>query len=130
MSGEPTRVFVKLFVSDFEESAWFYETALGFTVQRKIDAGEFDEWILVAPHPGSLRLILCRWKDARALTPGNMHGPLGFLIDDVDAVHQAMLANGGRNLAAPMDMGTARIAIAADPDGHPIELLRLPSAHA
>jgi hypothetical protein len=86
--GGAAQVFVKIFVADLDRSAAFYAAGLGFVAGRPVSAPEFDELIL---RPGEgVRggsLVLCRWKDGRALALGNAHGPVGLKVDDVDAAH-------------------------------------------
>jgi len=118
------QIFVKIFVADLDRSAAFYSASLGFVAGPRFAAPEFDELIL---RPGEgVRggsLVLCRWKDERALDLGNAHGPLGLKVDDVDAAYHRMLAAGGSSQIAPLDLLGNRLAIVADPDGHPLELI-------
>jgi lactoylglutathione lyase len=68
-------------------------------------------------------LVLCRWRDGRALELGNAHGPIGLKVSDVDAVYARVLAAGGSSKVAPLDIQASRLAIVTDPDGHPLELI-------
>jgi lactoylglutathione lyase len=116
--------FVKIFVADLDRSAAFYAASLGFVVGARFSAPEFDE-VILRPGEGVRggSLVLCRWKDGRALVLGNAHGPLGLRVDDVDAAHGQVLAAGGVSRIAPLDFKGSRLAIVADPDGHPLELI-------
>ncbi len=115
--------FVKIFVADLDRSAKFYSRAFGLTVGRHMATPEFDECILRPADGNGGSLVLCRWKDGRALTHGNAKGPIGFIVGAVDEVHDAVIDAGGASRVKPVDFGTARVAFVDDPDGHAIELL-------
>jgi lactoylglutathione lyase len=115
--------FVKLFVGDLDRAARFYADSLGMKPSSRIAAQAFDEQILRPANSRGASLVLCRWRDGRALDRGNAHGPIGFLVENVDAVAERVAAAGGRLHVAPMDFGDARVAFARDLDGHEIELL-------
>jgi predicted enzyme related to lactoylglutathione lyase len=121
------QVFVKIFVSDLERSAAFYGAALGFAPAGQFSTPEFDELIL-RPGEGARggSLVLCRWKDGRALALGNAHGPLGLKVEDVDGAHGRVLAAGGASRIGPLDVKGSRLAIVCDPDGHALELIAFP----
>jgi lactoylglutathione lyase len=118
------QVFVKIFVADLDRSAAFYAAGLGFMPGGRFTAPDFDELIL---RPGQgVRggsLVLCRWKDGRALVLGNAHGPVGLKVDDVDAAHAQVLSAGGLSRLAPLNIQGSRVAIMSDPDGHALELI-------
>ena len=114
--------FYKIFVADLGRSIDFYSECLGFREQRRIDAGKFDEVILAPGKPGA-NVILCRWKDDRAVEPGAANGPTGYFVADVDAITARMTDRGARTVIGPLDYAGMRIAVLADPDGHQIELL-------
>jgi lactoylglutathione lyase len=116
--------FLKIFVADLDRSAAFYAESLGFTVGGRFATEAFDELIL-RPGEGVKggSLVLCRWKDGRALELGNAHGPIGLKVADVDAAYARVLAAGGSSKIGPLDIQASRLAIVADPDGHPLELI-------
>jgi lactoylglutathione lyase len=120
------QAFVKIFVAELQRSAAFYGQALGYAEVARFAVPEFDELIL-RPAEGARggSLVLCRWKDGRALDLGNAHGPIGFTVTDVDAAHARILAAGGVSKIAPLDVQSSRVAIVADLDGHALELLTL-----
>lgn len=89
--------FLKIFVADLDRSAAFYVDVLGLVEGGRMAAPEFDELILRAPKGGTGgSIVLCRWRDGRALERGNVNGAIGFSVADVDAVHESG-AGGGRN---------------------------------
>ena len=113
--------FLKIFVADLDRSAAFY-AALGLAPGGRMAAPAFDELILRGSG-GSI--VLCRWRDGRALERGNANGPIGFMVTDVDAVHDRVVAAGGTSRLSPRSLGAARLAFVADLDGHELELLNL-----
>lgn len=119
---ETAPAFHKIFVADLERSIEFYATCLGFSEDRRIDAGEFDE-VILAPSKQGASIILCRWKNGRAIDCGNAHGPTGYFVTDVDEIAGRMTERGANAIIGPVDYSGMRIAVLADPDGHQIELL-------
>jgi predicted enzyme related to lactoylglutathione lyase len=118
------QIFAKIFVADLERSAAFYGQALGLVEAGRFATHDFDELILRPGEDGKGgSLVLCRWKDGRALMLGNAHGPLGFKVTDVDAAHARVLDAGGVSKIAPLDIQSSRLAIVADLDGHALELI-------
>ncbi|SEH13999.1 hypothetical protein SAMN05428974_1040 [Sphingopyxis sp. YR583] len=119
---ETAPAFYKIFVGDLERSIGFYSDCLGFREQRRIDAGKFDE-VVLAPGKQGASVVLCRWKDGRAVEAGAANGPTGYFVADVDAIAARMSDRGAKMVLGPLDYAGMRIAVLADPDGHQIELL-------
>lgn len=72
---EQTRpAFYKIFVADLDRAINFYRQCLGFTEQRRIDAGAFDE-VILSPSKAGAALVLCQWKDGRDLVLGRRTAP-------------------------------------------------------
>lgn len=124
---ETAPAFYKIFVADLDRSIDFYSECLGFREQRRIDAGKFDE-VVLAPGKQGASLVLCCWKDERAVEPSAANGPTGYFVTDVDAITVRMTDRGARTVIGPLDYAGTRIAVLADPDGHQIELLGRKSA--
>ena len=124
---ETAPAFYKIFVADLGRSIDFYSECLGFREQRRIDAGKFDE-VVLAPGKQGASIVLCRWKDERAVEAGAASGPTGYFVADVDAIATRMTDRGARTMIGPLDYAGTRIAVLADPDGHQIELLGRKSA--
>ncbi|HEY9091840.1 VOC family protein [Parasphingorhabdus sp.] len=119
---ETAPAFYKVFVTDIERSIEFYSKCLGFSEDRRIDAGEFDEVVLTPSKQGA-SIILCSWKDGRAIDGGDAQGPTGYFVSDVDKIAGRMTERGAKAIIGPVDYSGMRIAVLADPDGHQIELL-------
>lgn len=114
--------FLKLVVDDLEAMVAFYSEAFGFAVRDRIDMPEIEETMLVQPGQ-TFNLVLLRWKDGRALTIGNSHGPIGMTTRSVDQTFAHALASGAISERQPYDLGAMRIAFVLDPEGHEIELI-------
>jgi catechol 2,3-dioxygenase-like lactoylglutathione lyase family enzyme len=121
--------FVKVIVRDLAPTQDFYVRALGLSVLQHIDAEHMEEIILGRTDglKGEPALVLYRHKDGRALASGDLHGPIGFNVSDVDAVYEHAVSQGAVPLRPPFTFGKSRVAFIADPDGHEIELLRFTS---
>lgn len=119
---ETAPAFYKIFVADLDRSIDFYSACLGFREQRRIDAGKFDE-VVLAPGKQGASIVLCRWKDERAVEAGAANGPTGYFVADVDGITARMTDRGAKTVIGPLDYAGMRIAVLADPDGHQIELL-------
>lgn len=118
-------LFTKLNVVDMAAMVSFYERAFGFSVTMTLANVELDETMLTIPGE-RFTLVLVRYKDDRALTVGNAHGPIGLSTIDVDAAVAHAVACGASVVTEPTDAegGGGRYAFVADPEGHEIELLR------
>ena len=110
---------VILFVSDLDASVAFYRDVVGLTY-RFTDAGyaEFDT--------GPTRFALYERRRAEWLTGGAvLPGPAGevvLLVEDVDAVVDALQGRGVPVLAEPADRPWGhRTVHVADPDGFIVE---------
>ena len=114
--------FFKLIVPDADEAARFYADVLGLDCADRIDTPRFRERMMVSPG-GSFTLVLIQWTDGRAITQGTDHGPVGFTVDDLDAVAARIEAAGGRIASGPFSLGAARILFMTTPHGHKIELI-------
>jgi predicted enzyme related to lactoylglutathione lyase len=116
--------FLKFTVADLPAMQSFYEKAFGMTQQKRLDNPGSTEVILTGPSPGA-DLALVFYKDGRKVALGTANGPIGFYLQDVDAVYAKAMAAGGVSKSPPRAGGGARVAIVADPEGHDIELLHL-----
>lgn len=132
MSGAPraAQSFLKIFVADLDRAARFYSEAFGYEPGGRMAAPIFDEIILRPTKGQGGAIVLCRWRDGRALHHGDAHGAIGFDVDDVDRVHARALAAGGVSCVGPRNVGPARLSIVTDLDGHELELLDLSGGRA
>jgi predicted enzyme related to lactoylglutathione lyase len=108
---------------DVDGARRFYEAVLGWRFQPwgppgffKIDTGE-----------GEGRVVQGALQQRRELAPGvRITGfECTFAVDDVDAVAEAVVANGGRILMAKTTIaGVGHLLWFADPDGNPAGAMR------
>jgi len=121
--------FFKLNTADMEAALEFYRAAFGFTVIMTFDEPDFLEHILGLPGQESgPNLLLVQYKDGRDVTPGPGHGPVGFDTSDITAAFDRAISNGAKCLVPIFETGGVKVAILADPEGHEIELVQLPSS--
>lgn len=136
-------------VADLDRSLAFYQGLLGFElitrqVRDEAYVGEVTGYPGVTLHlahlrppGGSVVVELTEYRgvdrapvDTSTANPGTAH--TCYVVDDVDAVHAALLAAGvrpvSRHVVAP-DAGIAKggkVVYVQDPDGVRVELLQLP----
>ena len=121
--------FFKLNTANMDAALEFYRNAFGFSVIMTFDERDFLEHILALPEQESgPNLLLVQYKDGRDVTPGPGHGPVGFNTSDINAVFDRAISNGAKCLIPIFETGGVKVAILADPDGHEIELVQLPSS--
>lgn len=126
----PAFSFTKLVVTDLEAMTRFYCDVFGMQRVHRITSDEhqyaLDEIILSHPDaPGSHALIItCYLK--RPCPPAGAAWT-GFVVADIDKTLSALELAGG-TVEVPVH-GNAehgvRAAIAADPEGHPIEIIQM-----
>ena len=109
---------ITLIVSDVAASARFYRQILGLELIREF-VGDYASFQL----PGGSVLGLHAPHDGHTHRVEAAGFEIGFLVDDVDAWHVRLTADGVRFLRGPADMpwGT-REAQLVDPDGHVLTL--------
>lgn len=119
--------FVKIVVRDIAAMERFYTEGLGFSVQNRIDAEDFNE-VMLAQKEGAFTLVLYHYNDKREVTSGNNWGPLGFIVRDCPASHAKLIAMGAHEVRTPGIFGAMTVSFVSDPEGHQMELLQLPAA--
>ncbi|MEZ4281159.1 MAG: VOC family protein [Myxococcota bacterium] len=122
--------FTKLVVSDLEKMKAFYTNVFGLKqfdrVQADIGIDPIDEIMLGKDSgfgPGSL--VLLRFTELAPPRPGAVI--LGFVTEDLDALVDRVVANGGRLHAAIKDIPEmkVRVAFTKDPEGNLAELVQM-----
>lgn len=121
--------FFKLNVPDMTAALDFWTGAFGFAVTQTFEEPDFLEHIMALPgqETGPNLLLVC-YKDGRAITVGNGHGPVGFACPDIAASHEQALEKGAAALTGIFDVGPVKVAMLKSPQGHEIELVQLPAA--
>jgi catechol 2,3-dioxygenase-like lactoylglutathione lyase family enzyme len=125
-----------IFVLDQDEALDFYVGKLGLEVATDADLG-FMRWLTVRV-PGDQREILLERPgppahdpatadDVRALvSKGAGGGWLAFQVDDVDAAHDELVAQGVEITQPPTDMSYGRDFGARDPFGNNLRIGNVP----
>lgn len=112
-------------VDDLDRSVEFYTVVLGLQEKTKIDLGELHE-VLVGGADDRHSILLVKHADrADVPAPGTGFEKIVFVTDDVEALHERVVAHGGTSEKAPWNieqMGI-RVALVRDPDGYLIELI-------
>lgn len=118
--------FTKIMVRDLAAQERFYCGVLGFTPGHRLADGEgadaFSELVIAL---GASQIVLMQYLHKPAPVPGE--AILGLMVDDVDETLAAIVAGGGA-VAVPAVAIPAfklRIAYAADPEGHMLELMQV-----
>lgn len=104
-----------VFVSDMKRSVEFYRDVLGLPLHF-----ESPGWTEFATEGTTLAL-----HPAGHIPAGSCHP--GFLVQDINAFHQALQARGVKCIQAPKkeDFGGV-LAVYADPDGLPLSVTEAP----
>ena len=122
--------FTKLVVGDLEKMKAFYTNVFGLKqfdrVQADIGIDPIDEIMLGLDSgygPGSI--VLLRFTELAPPRPGAVI--LGFITDDLNALVDRVVANGGRLHAAIKEMPEmkVRVAFTKDPEGNLAELVQM-----
>lgn len=130
----PAFSFTKLVVNDLDTAERFYCAVFHLRRLHRVtsDAHQYalDEVVLSHPDaPGGHALIITRYLQRPCPPPGAAW--TGFVVPDIDATLSAVAAAGGK-VEVPVHGNPehdVRAAIAADPEGHLIEIIQmLPSA--
>ena len=123
----------KLIVEDLEATKGFYCGAYGFVERGRIQAEmldePIDEYLLGPPdEPGVPLMLMCYVERGRP--PIGEEVALVFATDDLDALFARVRAHGGRVLVEPFQSEHApmRAGFTADPEGHVIENIEMPSS--
>lgn len=109
-------------------SVAFYETAFGLRVAERLDFPEFTlVYLSNAESETELELTINKGR-AEPYNLGDGYGHIAFSVEDVDATHARLEAEGlaPRKLVdfAPAGTVIARFFFIADPDGYQIEVLK------
>lgn len=115
-------------VLDEARSVDFYDRVFGLEVAERLDFPDFT-LVYLANGESATELELTINKDRTApYDLGDGYGHVAFSVDDLDAMHARLLAEGfaPRKLVdfAPAGTVIARFFFIADPDGYQIEVIQ------
>lgn len=121
--GTPRFAFVKLNTNDLDRAARFYAELLSLVPAERFESPHLTELVMREPGAQGFCLVLCRYKDERGPVQVGVLGPLGFYVDDADAVLERAVAAGATVSRPALDFSPWRAAFFLDPDGCEVELL-------
>lgn len=120
--------FFKLNVPDMETALSFWRGAFGFEVTTSFDEADFIEHMMALPgQETGPHLLLVAYKDARDVSVGPGHGPVGLVCADIAASHERALGCGAQPLTGLFEAAGVQIAMLKSPQGHEVELIQLPA---
>jgi len=102
--------------ADLARSRDFYRDKLGLTVGTDYPPHWVDFDL-----GGGAQLGLHPIAGGQTVAPGSMS--IGFTVDDVDALIATLKGDGVTVITEPFDENFGRLAVVADPDGYPVQLL-------
>lgn len=114
--------FFKLVVGNLDQHETFFREALSMTTVNRVDGPGFTEIMLTSPR-SKFALVLFHWTDGRPLTVGNAHGPVGFIVPDLEEAIARATNLGAAVTQGPLLFSGTRLVFMTGPEGHPIELI-------
>ena len=116
-------------VDDQQKALRFYTETLGFRLKHNIPLGEYA-WITVvspeAPEGTELVLEPAAHPAVRQYRTALVEDGIpftGFTVDDVEAEHERLVAEGVRFVQPPTDLGTVITAVFDDSCGNLIQIM-------
>ncbi|MFI4974641.1 MAG: VOC family protein [Caulobacterales bacterium] len=116
-------------VSDLDRSVAFYTEALGMVQTQTFNLPHMDE--VVVAHEGRNAIVLMHYTDGSKQNYKDNPVKLVFYVTDPAAITERIRSRGleiTREPVANEAMNGAVIALAKDPDGYVIELIKAPGA--
>ena len=110
-------------VDDLEESVAFYTGFLGLREVRRHELGDEATLAFLTDDAGHYHLELTFNKDGRRYEIGDRFGHLAFVVDDLDAVIEAIEARGW-SMRESRPGNPSRYVFIKDPNGLDIEILQ------
>jgi len=121
--------YAKVVVKDSDALSAFYTEALGLTAAVRIEEGEGDhafvEHFFSVGAAAPPQIVLISYKNRPAPAAGE--SIIALMVDDVDKTLEAIERAGGRTTVPAFNIAehNMRMAYAADPEGHSIELMKV-----
>lgn len=121
--------YAKIVVKDSDALKAFYTDGLGLTAAIRIEEGEGDhafvENFFSAGAGAPPQVVLISYTNRPAPAAGE--SIVALMVDDVDKTLEAIERAGGRTTVPAFDIAEhkMRMAYAADPEGHGIELMKV-----
>lgn len=124
-----THIFAKTFVHDLDAMASFYETVFGLVPfsrhQDSMLGRQIDEITYQSSYPGGPALTLIKYLDSTGPVAGE--AVQGFMSDNLEAVVERALANGGSvpDPIREVPGFNLRVVFVLDPEGHVNEVIQM-----
>lgn len=119
----PRLKYTGLRVKDMKRSIAFYTQALDMKLQFKFRIKETGGYVAYLKSPGGKQSVELNWYPGRIpYRKGDELDHLGFLVPDLKATHEKIIANGGRVAIPTFREGSSLLTFYEDPDGIAIEL--------
>ena len=118
-------------VADLDRSVDFYQRLYGYDVfiDNRGEPGGATVLGLIGGH--TVELIKQEAAaDAKAPRDVLGHACIAFSVDDIDAAHASLKANGYVRSEGPETFGNVRVVFVRDPDGTLLEFIELPKKMA
>ncbi len=129
--------YVGIRVTDLVRAVQFYTEVLGLKEEKRRDVQEWGGgvWVLLIDEHSGARLEL-NWyapgsRFGGPYVPGEGLDHIGFVVDDVEATYNDLLAKGAQPVGLSPKDTDGWVAYVKDPDGNWIEIFRLtpPKTH-
>ena len=115
--------WIDITVDDAEGLRDFYANVAGWKPEA-VDMGEYADFNMTLPGSGTPAAGICHARGGNAGLPRQWL--IYITVADADASAAACLANGGKVLVGPKDMGGGRFAVIEDPTGAVAALYQAP----
>ena len=115
--------WIDITVEDAEGLRDFYANVAGWKPEA-VDMGEYADFNMTLPGSGTPAAGICHARGGNASLPRQWL--IYITVADADASAAACLANGGKVLVGPKDMGGGRFAVIEDPTGAVAALYQAP----
>ncbi|MEI2705665.1 MAG: VOC family protein [Ilumatobacteraceae bacterium] len=120
-----------IYVSDLERSVEFYTALIGLKEQSRTDIPGVNECVVAADHGGGRLQLAYRHDDIKPVDHGNALWKIYMIVDDADAVHDAVVAAGYESTMKPerLERWPVKVGFVVDPDGYLVELVEYLDGH-
>ncbi len=114
-----------IYVSDLERSVTFYRDLIGLVEQSRTQIPGVDECVLADAAAGGRLQLAYRHDEPAAIDHGNALWKTYMIVDDCQAVHDAVVAAGYESTMSPqrLERWPVKVAFVLDPDGYLVELI-------
>ncbi len=114
-----------IYVSDLERSVAYYRDLIGLKEQSRTDIPGVNECVLAHDSSGGRLQLAYRHDEVQPIDHGNALWKIYMIVDDADAVHDAVVAAGYASTMKPerLERWPVKVGFVLDPDGYLVELV-------